>query len=229
MSRHPVLRSAAGAVCAALTAFAAYPASGAEFKVQVLQRGTDRPVAGAAACLGTPANERQFGVQLTGPDGTASFAEVPTSPLLLTVSGAGHHGFQVSLAAQTFDRLLVVSIADGRGGPRCAPPEETSALGAVTNLRVTALRVRNDAGAQGGRTVVLQPTVRGEPNQYRVSEHPDFAGAEWRPYEGAPHYALSPGEGRKMLYFQVRRYSEIDGASLQSLSNVATASINVQP
>jgi len=73
--------------------------------------------------------------------------------------------------------------------------------------------------------VVLNNRISGSPTHYRASEHPDFNDSPWQIYTAEPGFELSPGTGKKVVYFQVRRFSTINGADIQTLSPVVRDSI----
>jgi hypothetical protein len=76
--------------------------------------------------------------------------------------------------------------------------------------------------------VHLNHAVSGSPNQFRASEDPDISAASWQTYSADPVFVLSPDGGMKTVYFQVRRYSTINGADIQTLSPVVHDSIILQ-
>ncbi len=87
---------------------------------------------------------------------------------------------------------------------------------------VSFFKINNDAAATFGSTVILNNNAT-EAVAYRASERPDFAGAQWYAYSTAPVFVLSPGNGAKNVYFQIRnakgRISQIvsDTIVLQSV------------
>ncbi|VAW76475.1 hypothetical protein MNBD_GAMMA13-1776, partial [hydrothermal vent metagenome] len=62
--------------------------------------------------------------------------------------------------------------------------------------------------------VQVAVTASGAINQIRISEQPNFSGAAWQPYQESVPYTLSAGAGNKSVYVQVRRASEVKGASI---------------
>jgi hypothetical protein len=200
----------------------------AEIEVRVQDKGSAAPLAGAAVCLGTPANPRQFGAYLNTGDGAVVFHEVPRSPLVLTVSRRGYRSYRASQQGEDFDRVIIVPLPRGGGGPVCTAPEQVrKAPPATTGLRVSSLRLNGGARSTSNRDVVLSFLVNGPATEYRVSETADLGSQSWRPLESQPTFRLSATAGLKTVYLQVRRHSEMAGASLQTLSNVAQAGIRL--
>lgn len=198
------------------------PAS--ELQVRVFERGGRQPLAGVSVCLGTAANTMQFGAYRTNREGYAVFADVPRAPLLVTASKPGYQGERQSLQTTTAGRLLVMSLASGGGGPVCATAGSRAEVG-TASLSISDFNINQGAAASSGRQVHLNYTVSGQPNQYRASEDADLSTIPWQPYRAAPVFTLSPGNGRKTVYLQVRRYSRINGADIQAVSPVAHDSI----
>lgn len=202
------------------------PARAASVTVQALAQDTGAPLAAAAVCLGTPADPTQFGVRRTGPRGVAVFAQVPAVGLLLTVSKPNFRGERRTLPRASGDRAYNVLLRHGGTGPRCqAPPAAPAAAG----LHLLGLAIDGGAAVTHRREVRLDLRVSGGATQYRASESPDFAGASWRPFRARPRFELSPAPGRKRVYVQVRRQLANRGASVESRSRVAVATIELAP
>ena len=190
----------------------------ADLRVRVFERGGTQPLAGVSVCLGTPARISQFGSSQTDAEGYAVFAGVPQAPLVVTVSRPGYMGEQQSLVTSNIERMLVISLPTGGGGPECIR-EDKSVLSYTGGLQVGSFNVRQ-RGADGSREVILGHSVNREPTHYRVSEDPRFSDADWLPYVPEPVYMPSSGAGSKVIYFQVRRYSTMNGADLEARSTV---------
>jgi hypothetical protein len=207
---------------ALLLAVCASRVDGSELRVQVNAKGESRSVEGAVVCVGTTANPAQFGAQYSDLDGQARFAGIPHTPVVITVAKPRFRSHRNALSAQQSDRLVVVSLASGGGGPTCPQPRETGQWpGTYGELRVGDLEIE----PRGARSVMLSAAVRGQPTQYRASERADFSDAEWQPYADNLRFSLSPGKQPKTIYFQVGRHRAIDGASLQSVSNVISNTV----
>lgn len=202
-------------------------AQASELKVRVFERGGKRPLAGVSICLGTSANPTQFGSDQTDGEGYAVFADIPRAPLLITASKAGYKGEQQSLVTSTIPRLLVMSLPSGGGGAQCVPVG-AHAVESTGDMKISGFSIDNGAAASTNRQVQLDHRVSGRPNEYRASENPDFSDVGWQPYSEQPVFTLSPGDGKKTVYFQVRRYSEINGAEIQTLSPAVHDSIVLQ-
>ena len=201
------------------------PAS--ELRVRVFERGGKQPLAGASVCLGTSANLVQFGSDQTDSGGYAVFADVPRAPLLITASKSGYKGGQQPLVTSSMPRLLVMSLPVGGGGPVCKPVDGRTVANAG-GMQISAFTINEGAPVSSDRQVQLNYRVSGHPSEYRASEDPDISTAEWKPYSARPVYVLSSGNGKKTVYFQVRRYSRINGADIQTLSPIVHDSIVLQ-
>lgn len=198
-----------------------------DISVRVFQRGGNEPLAGASVCLGTPARISQFGSSVTDAAGNVRFTAVPRAPLVVTVSRPGYKGEQQSFVLSGTGRTLVMSLATGGGGPACE--HEGQAADAFSGgLHVADFQLARRGSATGGRQVVLRHSVNREPTHYRVSENPDFSGAGWQTYTPEPVYQLSRGPGHKVVYFQVRRHSDMSGTEVETRSSVVQDAILVQ-
>ena len=201
------------------------PAS--ELRVRVFERGGKQPLAGVSVCLGTPANPMQFGSDQTDRRGYAVFTDVPRASLLITASKSGYKGEQQSLVTSTIPRLLVMSLPTGGGGGVCTPVGERAAV-STGGLQISDFSINEGATASPDRQVRLDYRVSGHPSEYRASESRDISTAPWQRINAQPVFVLSPGNGKKTVYFQVRRYSKINGADIQTLSPVVHATIILQ-
>ncbi len=204
------------------------PVSAADLRVRVFERGGQAPLAGVSVCVGTQANPTQFGAVSTNHDGYAVFRDLPRAPLNVIASKAGFLGQQEALITSNMERLLVVSLPTGGGGPKCELDVRDSGSGSAGGLQVRNLSINNGAAITASRYVFLNHALEGHPTDYRASENPDFRGAGWQSYIPKPALELSPGGGRKVVYFQVRRYSKVNGADIQILSPVVRDSITVR-
>jgi hypothetical protein len=202
-------------------------ASASELRVRVFERGGRQPLAGVSVCLGTSANLMQFGSDQTDGEGYAVFSDIPRAPLLITASKSGYRGEQQSLVTSTMQRLLVMSLPTGGGGAACTPPGNR-AVSEAGSLQISDFSINKGARTSSDRQVHLDYDAGGHPNEYRVSESPDISTAPWQPYSAQPVFILSPGDGKKTVYFQVRRYTKINGADIQTISPVVHDSIVLQ-
>jgi hypothetical protein len=201
------------------------PAS--ELRVRVFERGAGQPLAGVSVCLGTSANPVQFGSDQTDREGYAAFADVPRASLLITASKPGYKGYQQSLVTSTIPRLLVMSLPAGGGGAVCTPVGGHAAA-STDGLQISDFSIDEGAATSPDREVHLDHRASGHPSEYRAGENRELSTASWQPYSAQPVFVLSPGNGRKTVYFQVRRYSKIDGADIQTLSPVVHDTIILQ-
>lgn len=193
--------------------------AGPALEVQVLDQATGAPLAGAAVCLGTRAELNQFGAFRTDARGISRFEDLPRNPLLLTVSRPGYRGREQGLEPIAENRVLIVKLAAGGGGPTCAGAEGSGAVAAV-GLALTAVEVAPDPVSDDPRRVVVKTRVRGKATDIRVSDSADFAAAPWRPYAPSVGFELNRAGEPATLYVQVRRYVKAGGATLETVSAV---------
>jgi hypothetical protein len=201
------------------------PAS--ELRVRVFERGGRQPLAEVSVCLGTSANPVQFGSELTDREGYAVFTDVPRAPLVITASKSGYQGYQQSLVTSTIPRLLVMSLPAGGGGAVCTPVGSRAAA-STGGLQISGFSINKGAATSPDREVHLDHRVSDHPSEYRAGENRDITTAPWQQYNARPVFVLSPGNGKKTVYFQVRRYSKIDGADIQTLSPIVHDTIILQ-
>ena len=184
-------------------------------EVQVLNKQTGAVVSDAAVCLGTSARPDQFGAVRTDNRGIVRFNELLPNPLLLTVSKQGYQGKQQLLEPLYQNRVLVMKLVSGGGGPHCDAPAAAVDREVSTGLAIERVRVKADGGSGN---VLVSVSVSGTANQIRVSEQADFSDVTWQDLKPDVTYTPSEGKGLKQIYVQVRRVAKVKGASIEVLS-----------
>lgn len=220
-------RTALGLILAAVVSSDVPVAFAVDLTVQVSRQGTGQLLADVAVCVGTPADPDQFGTARTDRDGSARFAALPRAPLSVVMSKDGFRGRQLALGPLDHDRDVLVTLPRGGGGPRCAGPLAAAEPSAGVDLRLAEVRINEGASATRQRTVELRVRASDDPTHYRASERSDFEGADWARFQEPIRYRLSGGEGEKTIYVQLRKYRSAGGAEIETLSNVARASIEL--
>ena len=210
-----------------IMAWMAFAANAADLQVRVFERGGKVPLAGVSVCLGTQARLDQFGAARTDGEGYVLFSEVPQAQVVVTASRSGYKSEQELMVTSNANRLLVMSLPAGGGGPECTLGRQVAVL-ASSGLKVRQFRINAGASATDSRTITLNHRLSGAATEYRASERRDMAGAEWQSYADAPEFTLSEGTGVKRVYLQVRRHSTVNGASLESLSPVVQDTIRLR-
>lgn len=173
---------------------------------------TGKPLADVAVCLGTSARSDQFGARRTDRNGVVRFDNVRAVPLLLTASRDGYKGREQRIEPLHQSRVLVLKLVTGGGGPECNADPAAEVSEVAAGLVINAVKVRRDINVENG--VLVSVAASGNINQIRISEQPDLGGVTWQAYKSAVPFTLSGSEGRKQLYVQVRRASEVQGASI---------------
>lgn len=216
----------ATAVVAALLVSTSFTAQANTIKVHVLDANKNRPLKNVAVCLGTSANTNQFGAVRTDSQGYVYFSELPKTPLLLTVSGSQRKGVQRVIAATETTLVRTVHLPLGGLGPVCdAPPTAIKIKPQkpkMNGLRVAGVNLDRGQSTTTSRRVVLSSSIAGTPTHYRISEDPSFKGAEWVEYQHTPLFTLSDGDGRKRVYYQVRKSVALGEGTIQTTSNIAS-------
>ncbi len=189
-------------------------------EIHVMDRDSGRPLAGAAVCLGTQASQSQFGAVLTDARGVTRFRDLPTNPMVLVVSRPGYLGEQRLLEPLYENRVMVMKLAPGGGGPRCEGARSGQSRSPAEGLEITAASVARDRAGDDPRRVLVKTQLSGEATDIMISERPDFQGAKWQSYAAVVPYRLEAAGGAHTLYVQVRRYVKVNGATLEILSPV---------
>ena len=205
----------------------AFQASAADLRVRVFERGGHSPLAGVAVCVGTQAKPGQFGAMITDASGYASFESLPRAQLLVTASMNGYKSEQEQLVTSNTDRMLVLTMSSGGGGPVCMT-EKAGVPDYGGGPVIASFAINRGAAAGSQRKVTLNNVVKGQVTQYRASERADFGDAQWQEYTTAPGFMLSEGAGNKTVYFQVRRHSSLGDALVETLSPVVRDSVLMQ-
>lgn len=201
------------------------PSHAADITIRVSHKDQGQRLAGVAVCLGTSADPHQFGAFRTAANGEVSFENLPRNAHLLTVSREGFRGIARLLDVMDVERVILIDLTRGGGGPVCDAPREISQARESEGPVVMSLRINRGAARTTARRVTLDYVIKGGVTQYRASESADFAGASWQALTTAPGFELSPGRGKKRIYFQVRRYVELGDSSLESVSSVISDAI----
>lgn len=227
MIKQPLMNRISGLLAVSTLLFMSAGLSAADLRVRVFERGANVPLPGVAVCLGTSARLDQFGATRTDAKGYAVFESVPGARLMVTASMAGFMSEQETLVTSSTSRMLVLSLSAGGGGTRCIPDDaETSQ--SMAGLQIIRFVLNKGAAVATSRGVTLDGAVSGAPTQYRASEQADFGDAEWLDYKASPGFMLSSGEGKKTVYYQVRRHSTLGGAVLETVSPTSIDSIILQ-
>ncbi|HED18142.1 MAG TPA: hypothetical protein ENI74_01395 [Gammaproteobacteria bacterium] len=189
-------------------------------EVHVLDKQTGNAVNGAAVCLGTTARPDQFGAMRSDKGGVVRFENLSQLPvaMLATVSKSGYQGRQQLLEPQYQNRILVLKIVSGGGGPQCDAPLARVENAAASGLIIRRITIQPDATAESPDQVRVTVQVSAEANQIRISEQADFSGAPWQALAPAVAYSTSKGKGIKQIYVQVRRQAKTRGASIEVMS-----------
>ncbi len=189
-------------------------------EVHVLDKQTGNAVSEAAVCLGTTARPDQFGARRSDRDGVVRFEDLSQLPvaMLATVSKSGYQGRQQLLEPQYQNRILILKIVSGGGGPKCDAPLTLVEDDADSGLTIERITIKPDAVAESSGQVQVSVKVSGNANQIRISEQADFSGAPWQALAPTVAYSTSQGKGVKQIYVQVRRQAKAKGASIEVVS-----------
>jgi hypothetical protein len=213
-------------IITALLAVTAQAAVAADLRVRVFDPGGNVPLTGASICLGTQARLDQFGAKQTDANGYVVFDSLPSAQLLVTASMAGYKSEQELVVTSNANRMLLLSLSGGGGGPQCRAggPGKRS----FTGLKVKQFAIAGGDGVTAQRDVTLNHAASGLVTQYRASESADFSDAEWQDYKAAPVFRLSEGNGKKLVWFQVRRHSSLNDAVVETISPAVNDAIVLQ-
>jgi len=191
-------------------------------EVRVVDRQSGSPVERAEVCLGTSARPDQFGARRAAADGIVRFDELPVNSMVLTASRPGYQGKQQGVEPLSGNRVIVLNLARGGGGPVCEAVEGGDEPEADGDLEITHVRVTADTASSSDGQVLVTVRVSGDANQIRVAESANFADTVWQDLKPENRYTLSSDKGVKRLYVQVRRQVKARGASIEVLSPVKT-------
>lgn len=196
-------------------------AHAAKFGVRVV--GADgMPVPGAAVCIGTHGNYKQFGAFFTSSEGDVMI-DVPPVPLVVTVSKNRFSGVRLDEPARRFNLVKTVKLHDGVPGPRCRAgsslADSDNSGGGVNGLQIGDVGIRDTAF-----NLALVPTISGNANSYRMSRTKSMDNAKWQSLSSRS-IMIDPNMLGSMVYLQVRRYKQVNGATLEAHSNVVPVNL----
>jgi len=199
-------------------------------EVHVLDRQTGSAISEAAVCLGTTARPDQFGARRSDKDGVVRFEDLSQLPvpMLATVSKSGYQGRKQLLEPQNQNRILILKVVSGGGGPQCDAPLALVEDDADSGLTIERITIKPDAAADSSGQVQVSVKVSGDANQIRISEKADFSGAPWQTLAPTVAYSTSQGKGIKQIYVQVRRQAKTRGASIEVVSQPGKTTYRVR-
>ena len=206
------------AAVAAMLLVATGTAHAAKFGVKVVSAdGT--PVAGAAVCIGTHGNYKQFAAVFTSSEGNV-VVDVPPVPLLVTVSKSRFSAVRLSEPARRYNLIKTVKLQDGMPGPRCKADSSMADGAGVTNGGPTISKV--DVSDKVFN-VALRATVSGGVNKYRIASSRSMQNAVWEDFR--QEIVVDPKMLGKTVYLQVAKVVQQKGASLEAHSNVVEVNL----
>jgi len=219
-------QSVLGATLAGLVSINARALPSNTLEINLLDQQNGKPLVNAAVCLGTRARLDQFGAGHTDSHGVIHFEDIQPHTLVVTASGRGYQGRQQILEPLDGNRILVVKLVTGGGGPVCDIPPVVPVANQAS-LTVATVQIREE-GPAPGPGVLVSVRVSGQANQIRLSERADFSGARWQAYQPSIPFRLSKARATGFLYVQVRRIARVQGASLEVVSAVKKVPYRVQ-
>lgn len=197
-------------------------AQAATFGVKVLAANGE-PIVGAAVCIGTHGNYRQFAARFTSGDGGVS-VEVPNVPLVVTVSKDRFSGLRIAEPARQFNLIKEIRLVEGVPGPRCRAGSSVAVTEVAPDPRsliVNEVVVKSAVANDAGEGLSLVPDVTGEPSHYRISDSITFGEAQWHRYTPAIQLPAK-WRGNDSVYMQVRRFKSLSSGWIEARSHVVS-------
>jgi len=205
------------AAIAAMLMVATGAAHAAKFGVKVVSAdGT--PIAGAAVCIGTHGNYKQFAAVFTSADGDV-IVDVPPVPLLVTVSKSRFSAVRLSEPARRYNLVKTIKLQDGIPGPRCKADSSMADAGVTSGgPSISSVGIRDKAF-----NVSLMPRVSGGVNRYRIATSRSMKNASWENFTS--EIVVDPRMLGKTVYLQVAKVVQQQGASIEAHSNVVEVNL----
>lgn len=205
----------------ALLGFASTQAHAVKFGVRVV--GADgAPVAGAAVCIGTAGNYKQFGALFTSADGDV-MVDVPSVPLVVTVSKNRFSGVRMAEPARRFNLVKTVKLHDGVPGPRCRAGSSLASSDSQQDAPSGSIKIGNVSVRENAFNVAVIPQISGNANSYRMSRSESMTNARWRNLSST--ISVDPNLLGGTVFLQVRRFKQVQGATLEAHSNVVPVNL----
>jgi len=183
----------------------------AQFGVSVID-SAGQPVSGASVCLGIHGKYAQYGSARTDENGQV-LMDVPRVPMILTISKNSFSSVRTSEPARGFNLIKQIELSKGHPNVLCqagSPPVSESSV-----------RIGNVLVSESTFSTVLEPTVSGEPTQYRVSRSPSFTGSKWQRFESTIALSTRLSEENE-VYLQMRRYKGTSKSWIEARSEVVS-------
>ena len=201
--------------------------------VRVLDANSGLPVANASVCLGTASDPTKYGTAVTSYSGLALYDELPQKTMVITVSKKNFRG--IALQAPTGGKNVVkdVLVTEGLSSKRCRALKMVDFKPGISRgsqsddwpLAITALSYF----PSGDDGLAFLSYAKGKPTHYRVSTNPSFVGAEWKAYSDVLHYSpMQADQGKSALYFQLKKKTNIDGGSIEAVSEVLEQAVSIK-
>jgi len=205
-----------------LLAVLASSSQAATFGVKVVA-DNGQPIVGAAVCIGTHGNYRQFAAQFTSSTGDVS-VEVPNVPLVVTVSKDRFSGMRIAEPARTFNLIKKIKLIEGVPGPRCRAGSSMAINSSAPDPRslvVNRVQIKTSAESGASSFLSLVPDVTGEPSHYRISDSFDITQAHWHRFTPAIRLPEKLRD-KESIYMQVRRFKSRSTGWIEARSLVVS-------
>lgn len=208
-------------------------AQAAKLGVRVLDANSGLPVANASVCLGTASEPAKYGTAVTSYTGMALYDNVPRTTVLITVSKRNFRGIALQSPTNRDNVIKDVLVTEGLSSKKCRALKMVGLKPGITRgeqsvdwpLKITALSYF----PSGDDGLSFLSYADGKPTHYRVSTDASFADAQWQPYSDVLHYSPSRADkGKGQLYFQLKKTVGVEGAYIESVSEVLTQIVNIK-
>ena len=207
-------------------------AQAAKMGVRVLDATSGLPVPFASVCLGTADKPALFGTGVTSFDGVALYDNVPDRSILITVSKQNFRGISLQKPPKGNNVVLDVLVTEGLSSKKCRALKMAQYREGITSEPQESqwpMRITGQTYFPAGRDGMSFLTyATGKPTHYRVSTDIHFRDAQWLPFSDVIHFSPRQSDyGKTSLYFQLRKLIEVEGAVIESVSEVTSRTVNI--
>lgn len=144
--------------------------------------------------------------------------------MVVTVSKSRFSGVRLDEPARRFNLIKTVKLHDGVPGPRCRAGSSLADSGSDNGGASSGLQIASVSVNDSAFNVAVVPSITGTANSYRMSRSKSMDNAKWRNLSSRS-ITVDPNLLGSTVYLQVRRFKQVEGATLEAHSNIVPVNL----